>query len=100
MPTTTSGTATADLTNHPIIETFTQAGWTFKPEKCEPDEWLVFERKTAVGVPLVIQYTCSEGDCAIYISGASFGAPGTYAPTVALQEADRFAEASIFGGWA
>lgn len=100
MPLSNSGTAAADLTDHPIIETFTQAGWTLNRDSsvfCD-NGFLVFERKTRSGINLEIQFFSFSNDAAVFLPGTTLGTRNFH-PTIAIQEADRYAEMELFGGW-
>lgn len=92
---------TTALTDHPIIETFTQAGWTLNREasRFQSSGSLVFERKTNSGIKLEIQFFSFSNDAAVFLPGSRL-VMEAFEPAVAIEEADRYAAMSIFGGWA
>ncbi len=99
MPLSTQS-ATADLTKHPIVETFTQAGWTLNQEESAPNLWLTFDRKTKSGVLVEIQYLLDLELAGIFIKGSDEGSEHFTVET-ALEEATAAVEDNIlFGGWA
>lgn len=93
MPTTAS-------TDHPIIETFTQAGWTLNQEASQPKFWLTFERKTASGIFLEIQFFLDSSEAAYFIKGADFGSPYESVEATLKEVNEAVQHKFLFGGWA
>lgn len=93
MPTTAS-------TDHPIIETFTQAGWTLNQEASQPKFWFVFERKTKSGITFEIQFLLDGCEASYFIKGADFGSPFESVEQTLKNANEAVQHEILFGGWA